>query len=279
MAQRFLMIGEEVIQSGYVPFQRSYQRRKLALVSLFAVYLLPKFLIFMRLAQLARKVSIKQSEIIEFLATQQITVQDSSNARIEDEHMKVVVGHFAPALLEEISAQSADEEKIESAEIPVEVAATTHHEPIASAEVVIENNNQPIEVIKVPKVELPGLKVIGKIELPEPKKKDTTTEGSTTEEKPHKKFGQPRERKQFDRRDNRNPISLQREREEREAERKRQEQLKTEKELKTKRYLNKVKQQPNKPIKLVKEEVEEVVTVEEPQPNTLWGKFIKWLRT
>jgi thiamine pyrophosphate-dependent acetolactate synthase large subunit-like protein len=72
---------------------------------------------------------------------------------------------------------------------------------------------------------------------------------------------------------------LQREREEREAERKRQEQLKTEKELKTKRYLNKVKQQPNKPIKLVKEEVEEVITVEEPQPTTLWGKFIKWLRT
>lgn len=233
----------------------------------------------MRLAQLARKLSIKQSEVIEFLATRQITVQDSSNARIEEEHMKIVVGHFAPALLEEISAQSAEEEKIESAEVPIEVVATPQLEPIAPAEAVIENNDQPTELIKAPKVELAGLKVLGKIELPEPKKKETNSEGSTTEEKPTKKFGQPRERKQFERRDNRNPISLQREREEREAERKRQEQLKLEKELKTKRYLNKIKQQPNKPVKLVKEEVEEVVTVEEPQPTTLWGKFIKWLRT
>lgn len=233
----------------------------------------------MRLAQLARKLSIKQIEILEFLASQQVSVQDSSNARIENEHIRLVVRHFAPALLDEITAQSVEEEKAEPAILPIEVMPEPAIENIASTKVVTENVDQPIEVIKAPKLELAGLKVLGKIELPETKKKETTNEGAATEEKANKKFSQPRERKQFERRDNRNPISLQREREEREAERKRQEQLKAEKELKTKRYLNKVKQQPNKPIKIVKEEVEELIAPEEPQPTTLFGKFMKWLRT
>jgi hypothetical protein len=232
----------------------------------------------MRLAQLARKLSIKQSEIIEFLDSRQISVQGSSNARIENEDMKLVVRHFAPALLEEISSQSAEEEKTESDVASAEARLEPATETVTSAEAVIENA-EVFEVIKAPKVELAGLKVLGKIELPESKKKETTSDAPVSEERPSKKFGQPRERKPFERRDNRSPISLQREREERELERKRQEELKAEKELKTKRYLNKIKQQPNKPVKLVKEEVEEVIAAEEPQPTTLFGKFMKWLRT
>jgi hypothetical protein len=228
----------------------------------------------MRLAQLARKLSIKQSEIIGFLATKQIEVQDSSNTRIEPDHMKLVVGHFAPSLLEEISAQSAEEERLEPARMPLEVAATHQIEPTVSAEAIFENTDLPIEVIKAPKVELQGLKVLGKIELPEAKKKEAAeTKNETRPPRPQ------RDKRAFEQRDKRNPIALQREREEREAERKRQEKLKAEKELKTKRYLNKVKPQPSKPTRLVKEELEHVTEVEEPMPTSLLGRFWKWLRT
>jgi hypothetical protein len=130
------------------------------------------------------------------------------------------------------------------------------------------------EVIKAPKVELQGLKVLGKIDLPEPKKKEGTEQ--TAENRPAR---ERREKKFFERREKHNPIALQREREEREAEQKRQEKLKAEKELKTKRYLNKVKPQTAKPVRLLREDVEEMRFEEEPQPKSMLGRFWKWLRT
>ncbi|MFM8834016.1 MAG: hypothetical protein ACKOE5_03550 [Cytophagales bacterium] len=232
----------------------------------------------MRLAQLARKLSVKQSEVVAFLANQNISIADNSNARVEEEHMRLVIQNFAPHLMEEVFAQEAEEQA--SPEPVVENASEETFEQ--EVEVVAEARQEVTElsgafvpeVIKAQKVELQGLKVLGKIELPEPKKKEGTEQKA--ENRPAR---ERREKKSFERREKHNPIALQREREEREAEQRRQEKLKAEKELKTKRYLNKVKSQTAKPVKLVKEEVEEMRFEEEPQPNSLLGRFWKWLRT
>ena len=236
----------------------------------------------MRLAQLARKLSIKQSEIVAFLANQNIALADNSNARVDAEHMRVVVQHFAPHLLDEVFTQEAEEQNTPEPVFetvgetqPIEAVAIPQEDATTTADAVLP------EVIKAPKIELQGLKVLGKIELPETKNKEAAEqnqEGRPTRER--------RDKKSFERKDlpgrqagKRNPIALQREREEREAEQLRQEKLKAEKELKTKRYLSKVKPRTTQPTKLVKEELEHLTDVAEPQPTTLFGRFWRWLRT
>ena len=126
--------------------------------------------------------------------------------------------------------------------------------------------------------------MLGKIELPEKRKKeeeaDTDKEEVETGEsiKPERK---PQPRKEFVDRPARNPIAVQREREEREAVKKRKEQTQKEKEKKTYNYLSKVQvKAPIKKARHTKEDIEEVrVAVAEKMPTTFWGKFMKWLNT
>jgi hypothetical protein len=138
------------------------------------------------------------------------------------------------------------------------------------------------ELIKAPKIELSGLKVLGKIEIPEKKKTATTQEQSepTLNDTTFITERKKNPRKEFTPRPQKNPVALQREREEREAERKRKEKLQLEKEKKTYNYLSRVKAQaPPKKSKYVKESVEEQIVVPEKIPTSFWGKFLRWLRT
>ena len=147
----------------------------------------------MRLGQLSRKLNIRTSDIIEFLSPRGIAVEDHVNSKIDDEHVRIVVNHFAPELSEKEIRQ------IESAGEP-ETASTDrkgldNNVSITSEDALLESQEsengigpdrvevnslsggevaQPdksAEVIKAPKIELQGLKVLGKIELPQPKKK------------------------------------------------------------------------------------------------------------
>ena len=128
------------------------------------------------------------------------------------------------------------------------------------------------------------MKVVGKIELPEPKKKeeapknDTADSGETPKEgrEPRKAFDSQRRRQQ---RPEKNPITLQREREAKEAQKKREEDRIRDKEKKTQNYLKNYKAAPpTKAAKLVKEDVVEMTQQElaEP-PKTIFGKIIRWL--
>lgn len=258
----------------------------------------------MRLAQLARKLALRPSEITEFLAAKQISVEDSSNAKVTDEHVILVLQHFAPELLEEAKSEIAPSVKMEAEEItevkeelPAPSDITIEEEPASIGEIA-EEKIEPIEVIKAPKVELPGLKVVGKIDLPEPKKKEEEKQPESEEQTvgqpeavrdeqadrpPHrdrKQRGRRNTREQDDRRPRKNPIALQREREEREERRKREEQKEREKELRTRRYMEKVAKNlpPPKPVKKRKTEEEyEVYTEVTPPPKTIFGKIIRWL--
>jgi len=245
----------------------------------------------MRLAQLARKIAVKPAEIVTFLQNQNSPVEDSSNAKITDSQVELVLKHFAPEQLDglqpEVSPPIEIQEKEKTVEIP-EIEIETQPRVTPQEDAAPLDNVEP-EVIKPPKVELPGLKVVGKIELPEPKKKENEklegTEGESAEEAIEpRRAPRPENRKKIrtsdqERRPRKNPIALQREREEREALRRRQEEKKKEKELRTQRYLKKVSKvtQPIKPVKMRKHEDEYEVFVEEKaKPKSLVGKIIGW---
>lgn len=250
----------------------------------------------MRLAQLARKLSVKPADILEFLAAQSIAMENSANAKVEEEHTRLVITHFAPHLLEAQVEELAHEEdeaipepepEMKLAELAEEVIA----EPAAEEEKATLTENEKPEslpdVIRAPKIELTGLKVLGKIELPEKKKKEEPVaegqeqvvgEGTTekTAEIPIRKPRREKERKP-ERRVSRNVLEEARERERKAAEEKRRIDRERKKELRTQNYLKKV--QTGAPVKKVKAEVTVVQkpVIQKQEPTSLWGKFVKWL--
>ena len=131
----------------------------------------------MRLAQLARKLAIRPTEIVEFLTVRNITIDNDSNTRLEDDHVALIMQKFAPARAAEVAAELVIEKEKEHEVVPEK---ETIAEPVAPAAIettelvspASEELLEKAEVIKAPKVELSGLKVLGKIELPAPKKKE-----------------------------------------------------------------------------------------------------------
>ncbi len=260
----------------------------------------------MRLAQLARKLAIRPTEIVEFLGERNIQIDNESNTRLEDDHVALIMQKFAPARAAEVAAELVREKEREveivtptETSIINEVATpeeTNIIEPVSSQN---EPESEKIEVIKAPKVELSGLKVLGRIDLPEPKKKETqppveevsgdqpqqkeeasvqTTARHQEKRKLENRKPYPNKKESNDR-PKINPIVLQREREALEAEKRRRAQAEQEKEKRTQHYLKKVKVvAPTKSAKLIREEMEEMTPLT-PVPKTWWGKFKRWLNT
>jgi hypothetical protein len=243
----------------------------------------------MRLGQLARKLALRPSQIVDYLATKQIFPDEGSNARLSDEVTERVVLHFAPGRLNEIMAveEKNTEPAVSPEPVQEEPVITQEQEEVVAVEatptpvIEVTEEKSEVEVIKAPKVELSGLKVLGKIELPEPKKKtapvtelqegtEMTTEGEA-EKIPatEKKQRRPEPRVNTQRRDSypqrpaRNPIAVQRE------------------EKRTQYYLQRVKTgQPTKAAKMIDEPTESLSLKEEkPAPKTWFGKFLRWLNT
>jgi len=259
----------------------------------------------MRLGQLARKLALRPSQIVDYLAAQQIFPDEGSNARLSDEVTERVVLHFAPARLNEIMAAEEKNSELITTPVPVqnepvitkvkEEGALVETSPVIEA---AEEKPEP-EVIKAPKVELSGLKVLGKIELPEPKKKTApvaespeetvVAEGEevkipATEKKqrrPEPRVNTQARKDNYTQRPARNPIALQREQKAREEQEKRKEKLERDKEKRTQYYLQRVKTgQPTKAAKIVSEPTESFSLKEErPVPKTWFGKFLRWLNT
>jgi len=193
--------------------------------------------------------------------------------------------------LNEIEAEIRTEAVTEKKEAPVaivEPTVGTKNLKTENVEPVPSTNQEKPEVIKAPKVELSGLKVLGKIELIEPKKKekppaepvvqDTKTE---TQEKvrPGRKQIPIKAKKEPAQQPWKNPIALQREREAREAEEKKREAAEREKEKRKEHYLKRVKVgQPTKPARIFDEPLEpQISQMPEKRPLSIWGRFMKWL--
>ena len=240
----------------------------------------------MRLGQLARKLALKPIEIVGFLAKQNITIEDGGNTRLEDDHVALILQKFAPEQLEEPRPKA--EPIIQSPATPILV-----ENDIVVTEVQIPANEvskeETIEVIKAPKVELSGLKVLGKIELQEPKKKEVAPESNDApisgeiKKQPLQEFRKPHSpwNERPNTRARKNPIALQREQEVLEARKKREAEVEREKDKRTMHYLKKVNvAKPTKALKMTYDEPSEEQSVAKvPTPKTWWGRFMRWLNT
>lgn len=219
----------------------------------------------MRLGQLARQLDISPDKIVTFLGSRDIAIDSSANARVDDQYVDLIVQHFAPG-------NETLRQQIHQA--PEASPTPEPEEPVSQAE-----ESLP-EVIKAPKIELPGLRVVGKIELPEKKKKEA--------EKPQENPSPPQEsrpkplsrnpRRESPPRNRHNPVALAREREEQEKRRREAEAREREKQRKAEYYQKRLKPQPpTKAARLHREEMADMPKVEREKPKTLWGKFMRWL--
>jgi hypothetical protein len=157
----------------------------------------------MRLFQLARKLDKTPSEIIHFYKTNNLGIYDSHNDKLEDEHVEIAMAHFNLELL-------TVEENDESIEEMKELSANADSIPdkatvVDQSEVVIEDKTesnkdteQEIEVIRAPKIKLEGIKVVGKIDLPEKVIKTSVEKVERDDiEKTEKKISKERKIKNF----------------------------------------------------------------------------------
>lgn len=218
----------------------------------------------MRLGQLARQLSIRPEVIVNYLATQNIAVEGGNNTRLQPEQVSLALQRFAPnnqELQQEIILQPDQQED----EVPV-----ISENPIGLPEIP--------EVIKAPKVELPGLRVLGKIDLPEKKKPAAPTEEQAPPSLEQRPTYQPR-------RDHRpkprkNPIAQAREREELDRKERLAKEREAEKQRRTEYYQKRLKpQQPTRAARIFNEETIEMPPLERERPKTWWGRFMRWLNT
>lgn len=250
----------------------------------------------MRLAQLARKLSLSQSEIVAFLASANIQIEDNANTKLADEHSETVTRHFAPHLLVTITEefQPVESEKIMEAEIKIPITEPEVEELTSATEAEIINPPTDVEelpeIIRAPKIELTGLKVLGKIDLPGIKQKEELEENSSSSE-----VGEPiaeAENKKTPYRDTakrgkrkpsprpvKNPLALAREREHAEEQEKRKAEAARRKQIKTQNYIKSLKQKAPAKRAKVEKAPPRVKPVKKEIPKTLWGKFLRWLTT
>ncbi|HTF20326.1 MAG TPA: hypothetical protein VK658_19780 [Chryseolinea sp.] len=154
---------------------------------------------------MARKLGISQGEIIRYLSGQNIGIEEGSNVKLEEQHVLLLYAQFAPTMNFETKSEGVEAARatphtndgIEASvaeETPVTEPLPVQVDPFATAEVevlagelsgsealreeVIDPqptaplNAESADTIRAPKIELAGLKVIGKIDLPGPRKKE-----------------------------------------------------------------------------------------------------------
>lgn len=151
----------------------------------------------MRLAQLARKLKVKPMDVQAFLQAQPgQTAGEGPNQKLDEEQIALIIGQYGPLepeVPEAPAAETAEEATpTASAPEPEPVAAPEPQEPAIAEETGTEtetvaaaeeesthpepaNEEEPVaeedgstEVIKAPKTTLEGIKLVGKIDLPEP---------------------------------------------------------------------------------------------------------------
>lgn len=165
----------------------------------------------MRLGQMARKLGVSQAEIVQYLSRQNLRIEEGSNVKLEEAHVRSLYAYytpsetFEPAQAIQTSVSLANDgpaeaiaEPLEEHENPSAIELRSVQETIAESvdPTPISPLSSPLpddpgDIIRAPKIELAGLKVVGKIELPQPRKKETApsedaalpaAEGTTSED-------------------------------------------------------------------------------------------------
>jgi len=240
----------------------------------------------MRLTTLARKIKITPSKLIDFLIEHDFQVDNGVNTKLNDETVLFIKSHFEIETdIDLLPEQETDNdakanvaekpentpelpelrnEKTEISDTVIPIEPKPKHEErkdspklpkkpkAGTIEDLEEGKADDIDLIKVKKVKLEGIKVVGKIELPEKKKKEepkkeednANVETTVKTKKEFRTKGAGRPRKKYQKgRNNRKPLSYEEKlrREERNKKRQLQEKLKKEKERKKAHYEQTVK--------------------------------------
>jgi hypothetical protein len=143
----------------------------------------------MRLSQLARKLEISPSELILFFEKTKTRNYYSHNNKVEEGDLKLALDHFSPANTE----MDIDEETqpVMESKMDIPVKKDNNSPPGSDSKTLAESTSESksitdkkeeIEVIRMPKIKLEGVKVVGKIDLPGPVKKVKDEHGSDTED-------------------------------------------------------------------------------------------------
>ena len=213
-------------------------------------------------------------EIIEIDKELEVPVNEVD---ISNEEVKIIQEEIVPTV-PEVDSQITQEESEDS--IDTERLIELMESEEASVDL------SKIKLIKAPKKELSGLKVVGKIDLPEPKNKDTeNSEDEDTkarldrdDRKERRKISQEeREQRRLNAKKKKEEYELRQERRRKEKEKK---ERKAKKEAHYKQQLQRA--QSNKSIiKASSKRKKESAELEDqlPKPTTLLGKFLRWLNT
>jgi hypothetical protein len=169
----------------------------------------------MRLTTLARKIHLTPSKLVAFLEQKNAEIDNGINTRLDKQTIDMVLKHFGLAQSESaepqeeiIAGNTTVDAEPETAEVPGRQADIDHEEVVViemesplpeqdAPEVDIketeiaetpkvgtiddleEGEAEDIELIKAKKVKLEGIKVVGKIELPEKQKKEVLSDDET----------------------------------------------------------------------------------------------------
>jgi len=279
----------------------------------------------MRLGQLSRKLDLKPTEIRELIRKEfNVEIDMDLNTRIEDNYADALSKKYQSAKAEDITTitRSRQEKPVEPVVEEVATPVDITPEPIVEEvtetvtvavpeESVIENKDAFIplpvdpdaELIKAPKIKLEGLKVVGKIDLPQPKEiipaQDAEEAPENTAEGTHETP------KSFKERRLKNPPVLnnddeeysifkdkkgiyhfsQTQRENRKnslerVKREHQEQLRKKKKITHYQQIVQGEKKAESPAKKTQKQQQKETRKqpEKPLPKGLWGKFVNWLK-
>ncbi len=243
----------------------------------------------MRISSLARKISKKPSELITFFEERGETLDSGAHTKLSDDQVESALKAFAydqpEKSVEESDGAPTEPEKPEQLkqdlietepEMPEDPVAEEQIDKPSAEEVELQ---EEVEVIRAPKVTLPGLKVKGKIDLPEPKKKEPKEE-KEKETRTNRNTDKNRKSRRKD--NDYNPVAAARKRREEKEERERKAELKRKKKAKAQHYF---KQQ--KKVAKVKKEKEDLQTDNETKElkrseqvrGNIFQRFWKWFNS
>ncbi|MEQ8339242.1 MAG: hypothetical protein RIA62_17915 [Cyclobacteriaceae bacterium] len=213
----------------------------------------------MRISSLARKIKVKPSELIVYCEQNAIELDSGAHSKLSPDQVEKIYAEFAPEFLpqedktleapvgetpEPIDVPEPTEEVLEASneplppkEEPAMVEEEATQEPVSdkTTEKEEEVTEEEVEVIRAPKITLPGLKVKGKIDLPEPKKPEPKEEKQHQEEKNQSKKKSERKKKGKNGEDY-NPVAAARKRKQLREEKERIAELNRRKKAKAQHY-------------------------------------------
>lgn len=269
----------------------------------------------MRLRQLARKLDVNPSRLLDILSENGHSIENDPNFKLTEEQELLINNQIAPkkskveATVQEVSKEEIQEEapapapkkKVLPKKIELKAPKPKAESPkIYSLEKEIEEKTKDIELIKAPKLKLDGLKVLGKIDLPAPKQKPVKEEKEAEDKakdipKARRNNISEDRKRQSEGKQRPSSLELEKRRQERKAKQKREAEEKHLKALKEKHYKETVlaKQKANvaKKKKKAAEPMVSKVAIEAPRMSkpktqkaqkvvkkkTVLGRFWAWL--